>query len=546
MRINLEYNLTMSEMLGRHGWLYNETKALHDEGAILSCSGDSPFQLRMLKGVSSDASCHSKMCLYLPDPMAVSDTTGSRQKAKKDSTYTKDLESKGVILPSTIDCATGRRTELNFDISEQLPSESLVFLKSTFNTCPDVLHMIVRSVENDLKLHVDSLVSSKDHTAIGRLECIITERNGKPPRFKFEIVDKLCKAVSLSFRDAEVIISDCTRTRDFGRVDNPLFEGVFSFETPHVYKSDQTQPNTPYNVLISLVGGLETQFTKGIGISVRKLADLQFQSLFQLLELLRQREITDLQKCKNLYETNYQCTLCLLGDRGLTPYKLKIDMLLRIYEKGEILSPFHYMTEGTEKGHHSASKDYNSKTMRDGGNDAWNMSSNFLDIQFSFLRAVDFCSSKADLLRRYRLSNEDDVKSYLEICREPIIEPVLDFHRTAENFRCMTFIVLGTYGNIRQTQASIKKTITEHGGTVLNNTDIVNRSKLSFLSHHYCVLPNRRSIDSFTCNQVIKDTSSTKAFYHTTLGNWIYINAEFIFKCSEKSHWWIQKIISSK
>ena len=184
---------------------------------------------------------------------------------------------------------------------------------------------------------------------------------------------------------------------------------------------------------------------------------LQFQSLFQLLEFLRQREITDLQKCKNLYETYYQCALCLFGDRGPTPYKLKIDMLLRIYEKGEILSPIHYMTEGTKRSHHTASKDYNSKTMRDGGNDAWNMSSNFLDIQFSFLRAVDFCSSKADLLRRYRLSNEDDVKSYLEICREPTIEPVLDFHRTAEIFRCMTFIVFGTYGNIRQTQASIKK-----------------------------------------------------------------------------------------
>ena len=71
----------MPEILGRHGWLYNETKALHDEGAILSRSGDSPFQLRMLKGVSSDVSCYSKMCLYVPDPMCVSalDRAGSKQ-----------------------------------------------------------------------------------------------------------------------------------------------------------------------------------------------------------------------------------------------------------------------------------------------------------------------------------------------------------------------------------------------------------------------------------------------------------------------------------
>ena len=72
VRINLEYNLAMSEVLGRPGWLYNETKALHDEGAILSCSGDSPFQLRLLKGVSSDVSCLSKMCLYVSDPADIS------------------------------------------------------------------------------------------------------------------------------------------------------------------------------------------------------------------------------------------------------------------------------------------------------------------------------------------------------------------------------------------------------------------------------------------------------------------------------------------
>ena len=66
------------------------------------------------------------MCLYLPDPMAVSNATGSRQEAKKVGTYKKDLEAKGVILPSTIDCVTGRRTELNLDISEQLPT-SLLF-----------------------------------------------------------------------------------------------------------------------------------------------------------------------------------------------------------------------------------------------------------------------------------------------------------------------------------------------------------------------------------------------------------------------------------
>ena len=247
--------------------------------------------------------------------------------------------------------------------------------------------MVVRSVESDLKLHVDSMLLLKDHAAICRLKCNITERNVKPPRFKFEIVEKLCKAVSLSFRDAEVIISDCNRISDYGRSDCPIFEGVCSFETPHVYKADQTTFTTSYNILISLVDGLEASFTEGVGISVRKLADLQFQSLYQLLDLLRQRELNleDIPKCKeDLYEIYYQSLFGLFGDRALTPYKLKLDILLRLFEKGELLSPFYYMTEVTEKSHHTAAKDYNTKTMRDGGNDAWNMSSSYLDIQFSF------------------------------------------------------------------------------------------------------------------------------------------------------------------
>ena len=532
VRVNLEYNLTMANVVGHNGWLYNETKELHEEGAILRCSGDSPFQLRLLKGVSSDVSCLSKMCLYVPDPPILSQIVPKQQAKKNSEAHKKEKEGMGAILPSTIDHFTGRRTVLTIDINEQIPKESLMFLKSTFNTCPDVLHMIVRSVESDLKLHVDSLILS-NMLAISKLECNNTQRNVKPSRFSFEIVDKLCKTVSLSFRDAEVIISDCTRTREYGRMDIPIFEGVYSFEEAHVYKADQANENTPYNVLISFVDGLETSFPKGIGISQRKLANLQFQSLYQLLELLRQRELTDLQSCKDLYETYYQSTICLFGDRALTPYKLKIDMLLRIFEKGEILAPFNYMTEGTEKSHHTASKDYNSRTMRDGGNGAWNMSSNYLDIRFSFFRAIDLSSSKSKLLQQ---CPDRIAKTYLQICQESIDVPSLDIGRTSDIFRCMNFVVLGTYGDLKETQGSLERKILENAGIVLSNTDILIRSKLSFLSHHYCVLPNSKCIDTLVKNTPgTNETLVTKAVYHTTLGNWIYLKAEFITECVKRN-----------
>ena len=140
------------------------------------------------------------------------------------------------------------------------------------------------------KLHVDSLLLLIHHAVISRLECNITERNVK--RFKFEIVEKLCKAVSLSFRDAEVIISNCNRISNYGRSGSPILEGVNPFEKPRVYKAVQSSSTSSYNVLISLVDGLEAPFTKRVDIfAVRKLADLQFRSLCQLLDLLLQREL---------------------------------------------------------------------------------------------------------------------------------------------------------------------------------------------------------------------------------------------------------------
>ena len=79
-----EYNFTMANILGHNGWEYSETKALHGEAAVLSCSGESNFQLRVLKGVSSDVSCLSEMCLYVNDPPILSQSV-PKQQAKKNN-----------------------------------------------------------------------------------------------------------------------------------------------------------------------------------------------------------------------------------------------------------------------------------------------------------------------------------------------------------------------------------------------------------------------------------------------------------------------------
>ena len=72
------------------------------------------------------------------------------------------------------------------------------------------------------------------------------------------------------------------------------------------------------------------------------------------------------------------------------------------------------------------------------------------------------------------------------------------------------FVILGTYGHLKETQASLEKKIAENGGNVVSNVDIINRSKLNFLSHHYCILPNRNCIDAFNNGQPGKEESCNK------------------------------------
>ena len=130
----------------------------------------------------------------------------------------------------------------------------------------------------------------------------------------------------------------------------------------------------------------------------------------------------------------------------------------------------------------------------------------------------------------------NEVKSYLQICTESIDVPSLDIGRTNDIFKGMNFVILGTYGHMKDTQGSLGMIILKNSGTVLNNTDIINRSKLNFLSHHYCVLPNSKCIDALSKSPPgTKETLITKAVYHTTLGNWTYLKAEFIIDCVEKN-----------
>ena len=49
------------------GWLYQKTSELSDRGVKLTYSGDTPFLLRLILGISCETNFESKMPLHIPD-----------------------------------------------------------------------------------------------------------------------------------------------------------------------------------------------------------------------------------------------------------------------------------------------------------------------------------------------------------------------------------------------------------------------------------------------------------------------------------------------
>ena len=180
--------------------------------------------------------------------------------------------------------------------------------------------------------------------------------------------------------------------------------------------------------------------------------------------------------CKDLWDL-LPVNFMSFGWSCVDAVQFEIGYITQNFWEGWTSVSIFYMAEGTEKSHHTATKDYNTNTMRDGSNDACNMSYSYIDVQFSFYRAIDLCSSKSATLESYRKFYG---KSNLEICREPIPEPELDYLRIEDLFRGMHFVLLETYGHLKETQASLEKKITENGGNVVSKVDTITEARWKF------------------------------------------------------------------
>ena len=89
------------------GWLYQQTKQLADLGVEISYSGDTPYLLSLILGISNETSndTPSHLPIYIPP------------------------ESESAYLPTTKCSKTGRRSTVEIPFRKDIPSTSLVYAR---------------------------------------------------------------------------------------------------------------------------------------------------------------------------------------------------------------------------------------------------------------------------------------------------------------------------------------------------------------------------------------------------------------------------------
>lgn len=240
-------------------------------------------------------------------------------------------------------------------------------------------------------------------------------------------------------------------------------------------------------------------------------AEIQFKALNKCYEIARNKTRFDVDLYKFWVETYYQSTLVIFGSEAFTAYKLKLDIVWRLVESGNISLPWNHMTEGSENSHHTANKDYHSKTMRDGGISTRHLNSSYLDLYFSYMRAVNLSmegnfrgrndaqsEEYESLLEKWYLHRPKancTPETYLKICGQAVPRPTLRIGKkepSDELFRGMTFTTLGNIsknispGNNLTTLIQVRKLIKQMGGHNLLSTTLQNIDG-GYLPSHYCI-----------------------------------------------------------
>ena len=423
------------------GWLYLQTDTLRRLGVILTFSGDSPWLLRLVMGKSNEKAnmYPSRLPMYIPD--------GNTN-----------------FLPTTRDKGSGMRTMVKIPYRQGIPEQSLVSMDDVRCICPDPLHMTTRSTERDLKNIAQKIVQDKwpnESVAMQNFELNLSSRQAtNKPSYHFDRTKPSSTAaghvskVSLSGSGALTIIAEVSQLETASNEIKGLFDNVWKDEIVSGTNSTNTEflidddmfansvmvlkSHTYSKHLFNKTNPLEEEPKEAKYISTYDACELLRRSLNRCVFLLRDsKDGLDVVEYSKWAEIYYQTSLLLFGEKGLTPYKLKLVMFPSLIEGGKIISPWWHICEGLEKSNHHAHKDFQSKTMR-GGGFTHNQDPLFLELFFSYCKMLKLATrtdkitelseiqSKAcEAVLNVRL-DQLPFEIWTDICRKPITLPKID------------------------------------------------------------------------------------------------------------------------
>ena len=505
------------------GWLYRQTKELQKLGVIITYSGDSPFLARLVLGISIEH------CNEHPSQIPV---------------YVCEEN----FLPTCCSAIDGRRTSLKVPFRQNVPREALSSIVDVRTVCPDAVHMITRCTENDIRKVAQKVINDKhpwDALSLQRFEENLTSREAKRPSFQFNVIHKnigktpgTVGPISLAGSNALTIIAETEELRDahFGKISN-LYEGVWTTELllgsedgynlgaakvlkslhPHLFdKKDHKNPRNQEKYM-----------------SMHDACELLRHSLNQCAILLRSQGVFDVDTYKRWAETYFQINLLLFGQKGLSPYKLKIPLIAQLVESGYIEKPWNHLCEGMEKSNHNAHRNFQSRTMRGGGS-VNNQDPLYLDTAFSFFRFLDISSNISgkkisNVIEHVRktIATEEALagaKTYLDICRVPLTLPRLAVGEKREFrdlLRGLRFLIAGCFTKFtigpkkKLTQGILKDYILDMGGVVYDKekAETLMRSHSNILNF-YVVIKDEEDLVNATGDTQQIEAMRTKLKLH--------------------------------
>lgn len=395
---------------------------------------------------------------------------------------------------------------------------------------------------------------------LARFEDNISERDVKQPfRFTYTKTTNAVNTPSFSGSDARVLILTASQLTGHGKTVGSLFEGVYesNVRPPAAKRLTDNIAEDPMRILLETLDSTFADQTddKGPFISHKRLAELQFEALHNCYMCVREKWIFPVDKYKYWVEVYWQCTRCLFGHNGFTPYKAKLDVIWRLVEAGNITLPFFHMSEAMEKSHHTASKDFHARSMRDGGYILRHQSSDFTELFFSFQRAMRLAilrleknsQSINNVVEKFvdhmtdnnfgtsPVKSEQTTPTYLELV-EASVEPAppnfgAEVQEKEDILRGFTFTLVGDFDGT--TQPILAKKIEQLGGKVVNGSKLDTMAANGGVSHFLCVIDSRTKLDEFV-NKTI-NAKMTGKFLATTNMNTTYVLPSFILECYKQT-----------